>query len=93
MLFMPSCKEVSRLVSDALDRDLPFRPRFFMRVHLLMCSLCSQFRRQVLFLRGAARAFGQDDKEGEVPADVRLSAEARTRIKQALNRSDSSGGH
>jgi hypothetical protein len=84
MLFMPSCKEVSRLVSESMDRDLPFRQRLSMRLHLLMCSLCSRFRRQILFLRDAAHSFGEASEEGELLADVQLSPEARARIKETL---------
>jgi hypothetical protein len=81
---MPSCKDVSRLVSESMDRELPFRQRFSMRLHLLMCSHCSRFRRQLAFLRDAALAFGEDGEEGELSANLRLSSQARARIKQIL---------
>jgi len=84
MFFMPSCKDVSRLVSESMDRDLPFRQRFSMRLHLLMCSLCSRFRRQILFLRDAARSFGGASEDDELFTKVRLSPQARARIKQAV---------
>jgi len=84
VLFMPSCKEVSRLVSESMDRELPFRQRFSMRLHLLMCSLCSRFRRQLAFLREVAHAFGDGGEEGEQPANLQLSPQARARIKQIL---------
>lgn len=84
MLFMPSCKEVSRLVSESLDRDLSFRQRSSLRLHLLMCSLCSRFRRQMLFLRDAARFFGEASEKDKLPANDRLSPEARARIKRVL---------
>jgi hypothetical protein len=86
MFFMPSCKEVSRLVSESMDSDLPFRQRFSTRLHLLMCSLCSEFRRQVAFLREAARSFGKASEDDELFAPVRLSPEARARIKEMLQR-------
>jgi hypothetical protein len=78
---MLSCKEVSRLVSESMDRRLPFRQRFVTRLHLLMCSVCSRFRRQMQFLRDAAHSFGEG---GELSANVRLSPEARARIQEAL---------
>jgi hypothetical protein len=81
---MLSCKEVSRLVSESLDRELPFRQRVPLRLHLLMCSLCSHFRRQLLFLRGAARSFGKAGAADKLPAHIRLSPTARARIKHAL---------
>ena len=84
MLFMPSCQEVSRLVSESMDRDLPFRQRFSLRLHLLMCSLCSRFRRQIHFLRDAAHSFDEARGDGESSTNGELSPEARARIKQAL---------
>jgi hypothetical protein len=72
------------MVSESMDRDLPFRQRCSLRLHLLMCSLCSRFRRQILFLRDATHSFGEATAEGELLANVRLSPEARARIKHAL---------
>jgi len=85
MLGLPTCREVTRLVSESMDRDLPFRQRFSLRLHLLMCSLCSRFRRQMLFLREAAHLFAAASEEGELLANVQLSPEARARIKQAVH--------
>lgn len=85
---MLSCKEMSRLVSESLDRELPLGQRVSLRLHLLMCSLCSRFRSQMLFLHRAARVFGAVGEADELPAHVRLSPEARQRIKQALARGD-----
>jgi hypothetical protein len=53
MLGMPSCKEISRLVTASLDCKPPLRQRLSMRLHFLMCSLCARFHRQILFLRDA----------------------------------------
>lgn len=85
---MLSCKEVSRLISESLDRDLPFRQRLSLRMHLLMCSLCSRFRRQVLFVQRAARSFAQAAEADELPAHVQLSPEARARILRTLEAND-----
>jgi Putative zinc-finger len=80
---MLSCKEVARLVSASLDGGLSFRQRLALRVHLLLCSGCCRFRRQMLFLREAVgRHTGAD-----APDDANgLSAEARERIRRALER-------
>jgi hypothetical protein len=81
---MLSCKEVSHLVSESLDRKLPFHLRLQMRIHLLMCRFCSRFRKQVLFVRGAARRFLTASEEADIRPGSGLSPEARNRIKQAL---------
>ena len=46
-----SCKEASRLISQMQDSDLPFGQRLRVRVHLLFCKACTQFERQIRFLR------------------------------------------
>lgn len=54
---MISCREATELVSRSLDAPLGWRQRLGLRVHLLACSLCRDFRRQMLFLREALRRF------------------------------------
>ena len=50
---MLSCKEVSRLVSQGLDRRLGFGERIALRVHLVICDGCTNFSKQLAFLRKA----------------------------------------
>jgi anti-sigma factor RsiW len=44
---MLSCKEVSHLASDYLNRDLPLRRRLAVRLHLLMCDGCTRYVAQM----------------------------------------------
>jgi hypothetical protein len=55
---MLSCKEVTRLVSRGLDRQLGFAVRVRLRVHLAICDGCTSFSKQVAFLRKAVRELG-----------------------------------
>jgi hypothetical protein len=50
-----TCKEATRLVSQGLDRHLGLLERVKLRLHLLICDGCSNFSRQVKFLRDAVR--------------------------------------
>jgi hypothetical protein len=50
---MLSCKQVAKLVSQGLDRDLGFAERVKLRVHLAICDGCTHFRDQMKFLREA----------------------------------------
>jgi len=77
---MRTCKEISKLVSESLDRDLPFRERMAMRVHLMMCSLCRTYSHQMHTLRQMVR---QSEKSGVADQD-HLPEDARNRIRQAL---------
>lgn len=81
---MLTCKEVTRLVSDSLDRPLPLWRRLQMWVHLRMCALCLRFRDQTLFLRAAAQAYMRVEREAAASPREQLSAATRERIKQAL---------
>ena len=53
-----SCKEVTRLVSQGMDRRLPFGRRVSLRVHFAICGGCTNFNKQMAFLRQAVRDLG-----------------------------------
>ena len=55
---MLSCKEVTRLVSQGLDRRLGFAERVWLRLHLAICDGCTTFARQTRFIRKAVRTLG-----------------------------------
>lgn len=51
----PTCREVHRLVSEGLDRELSLVERSRMRLHLLVCKACNRFHGQMDLLRRAMR--------------------------------------
>jgi len=53
MSFIPSCKEVSELLSHAQERPLTLGEKFGLYVHLPLCEGCRNFRRQLEFIRVA----------------------------------------
>ncbi|HKX37596.1 MAG TPA: zf-HC2 domain-containing protein [Burkholderiales bacterium] len=59
---MLSCKDVTRMVSQGLDRELGFGERVRLRVHLAICDGCTNFRKQMDFLRRALERLGQQEK-------------------------------
>lgn len=64
MRFIPSCKEVSELVSQAQDRPLTLAEKFGLYVHLPLCRGCRNFTRQVAFLRTLIRTYLKGDDAG-----------------------------
>ena len=56
-----NCQEVSRLISDGQDRDLPAAERARMRLHFVICSSCRNVDEQMQFLRRAMRELGRKD--------------------------------
>jgi hypothetical protein len=70
-----TCREMARLVSDGLDRPLSWLERLDLGIHLLLCGPCGRFRRAVRWLHESLPS---------APSDARLSAQARARIRRAL---------
>ena len=50
---MITCKEASRLLSQAMDQKLPPWERARLRLHLAICDACTNFSRQLGLLRRA----------------------------------------
>jgi hypothetical protein len=48
-----TCKEASRLLSQAMDQNLPLWDRARLRLHLAFCDACANFSRQLELLRRA----------------------------------------
>ncbi len=63
---MLSCKEATRLVSEGLDRELPFWRRMGLRLHVVMCRGCSRYARQITALDRLI----SDHYSGDPPAEV-----------------------
>jgi len=80
---MLTCRDTSRLVSDAMERELGLTTRVGLRMHLLLCPPCKHYERQIHLLRKAARAVCQEVTEADL-GGAGLSDEARERIAKAL---------
>lgn len=48
-----TCKEVARLISEGLDRDLPSEQQARLRAHYAICRGCASLRDRLAFLRRA----------------------------------------
>lgn len=56
---MLTCKEATRMCSEALDRKLSLSERLSLRMHLMMCSGCTNYQHQMSFIREMTRRFSQ----------------------------------
>jgi len=56
---MLNCKEATELMSQRLDRELSMPRKLSLRLHIMMCSGCRNFSRQMDFLRQVSRKFPQ----------------------------------
>ena len=58
---MLNCKDASRLLSQALDRDLSLKEKLALRLHIAICTACERVEKQLKFLhRAIARLPGGD---------------------------------
>ena len=66
---MLTCKEASRLSSEALDGKLSVGKRLALRMHLMLCQGCSRVNAQYQFLRRAMLQLLDSpvDKDGAGP--------------------------
>jgi len=80
--WMFNCKEVSKMVSESMDRKFPLHHRILVTVHLFMCRYCNRFKKQLLILRNAVEC--EDIHEEDLGRSPTLSKETHERIKQAM---------
>ena len=63
-----NCKDATRLMSEEQDRPLGAGERASLKFHLLICTGCSNFRRQMGALRQLCRQY-PGAGQGKVPGD------------------------
>lgn len=54
-----SCREATRLMSEGQDRSLGAAERLLLQTHLLACSGCAAFAKQLELLRKALRRLAE----------------------------------
>lgn len=65
---MNSCREMTQLMSQQLDRRLSRYERVKLRLHLMMCKGCRNFERNLSDMRQIFTGIGTQDKNsGEAP--------------------------
>jgi predicted anti-sigma-YlaC factor YlaD len=81
------CREIARLASESLDRDLGRLERVALGSHLLYCTACRRYRRQVAFVNSALRRLAARlEVDAPLPGPG-LPDDVRARIKRALGES------
>lgn len=72
---MTSCQQTMELISKQMDEPIACRQRLALRMHLLLCAACREFKSGVESQRQLLRAELSNDQE------YRLSEEAKSRIR------------
>jgi hypothetical protein len=77
----PTCAEMSRLTSQALEQPLTVGMRLRMRLHFVICAWCRRYLAQINFLHKHAPRLGL---EPEKLSGRGMSAEAKHRILRRI---------
>ena len=80
---LPACDDLTALMSESLERRLSVRENLKLRLHFLICDCCKRYLGQLRVMHDAARK-----RPEETLPDATLSAEARERIRRALEQRD-----
>ncbi len=69
---MLNCKNVTRLYSESQERTLTLQERMSLKMHVMMCSGCRNFGKQMPILRQAVRAYakGADERANKKDESV-----------------------
>lgn len=77
---MSRCKDITKLISDSMERKLSWWQRIDLRMHLILCGFCRRFQANVLVLRKLVTS----EKLYDGPEKAKLSVEAKARIRNAI---------
>lgn len=61
---MLSCKEVTEVCSAEMERPLRLGEQVSLRAHLMMCTGCTQYRKQLKTLRQVMQAYAEGRAAG-----------------------------
>lgn len=84
---LPTCRELTPVLSQSLERRLTLREQLTLRLHFLICAYCARYLKQLRFMRDALRAREARALEADAADDnaaSSLAPEARERIRRAL---------
>jgi hypothetical protein len=77
----PPCRSITRLVSEAMDRPLPWRKRVALCLHRMICAGCDRYHDQLHFahdtMQGLEVHLDEVSREG-------LPAETKEHLKHCL---------
>lgn len=82
---LPSCKDVTALISRSMENDLSFRERITMKIHLWSCLACNRYFSQIRFMSEVIQLQEKKIEKGETSPI--LSADASKRLKETLKSS------
>ena len=86
----PSCKDMTYLLSQSMDRRLSLHNRLLIWLHLAICDRCARFAVQLAFIRNASRSIFE---YAENISTARFPESAKERIKERIRQRLGAGRH
>lgn len=80
------CDGMARLASESLDRDLSRLERVALRSHLVYCTACRRYLRQLKLIRAALKQLDASLQADDLLPGPGLPDDAREQIKRSLKR-------
>ena len=82
---MLNCKDMTKLISDSLERKISVRQRMELWLHIMMCGMCRRFRSNIIELRKRVRGSkGLLDQADLAPSPLPPATKAR--LEEAVKR-------
>ena len=78
----PHCHDITRLLSQSMERRLHLHARLLIRLHLSICVWCKRYDRQLKLLRKCSSEFAE---KGCGRGRETLPSSARERLNKALD--------
>lgn len=86
--FMPDCNAISKKISESMDHKISPYDRIMIRIHVLFCKFCKQYKNQLIIVRSILRKYSENIKENDSNISPNLQQEAIARIKQNLKKNN-----
>ena len=77
---MLRCKDIAKLLSDSLEKKLPWRQRVEIRLHLMICYVCRRYWKQLRFLHKCITSY----YEKRLREDSTLSQESKKKMQDKI---------
>ncbi len=82
-----NCRHVARLVSESMDYKLSFGRRLGIRFHLLMCSHCARYKKQLYFIR---RIISSHPSLMNDTTHLTMDENAKNRLRKIISKNNQS---
>jgi Putative zinc-finger len=79
----PPCHDITRLLSQSMDRQLPVRTRLAIRLHFEICVWCKRYGQQLEVIRKAGRSVPERAEQISQASLPGGGAEAHQRSREA----------